>query len=56
MNEDAELLELFEAGGRNAQRASCLLRDLFADYPEHPELAAEVRDCEHDGDASPTTS
>jgi uncharacterized protein len=50
VNEDAELLELFEAGGRNAQRASCLLRDLFAEYPEHPELAVEIRECEHDGD------
>ena len=48
--EDVELLELFEASGRNAQRASCLLRELFADFPEHPELAAEVRDCEHRGD------
>ncbi len=50
VNEDAELLELFEAGGRNAQRASCLLRDLFAEYPERPELAVEIRECEHDGD------
>jgi uncharacterized protein len=50
VKEDAELLELFEASGRNVQRASCLLRDLFADFPEHPELAADVRDCEHCGD------
>jgi uncharacterized protein len=50
VNEDTELLELFEAGGRNAQRASCLLRDLFARYPDHPGLAAEIRECEHDGD------
>jgi uncharacterized protein len=50
VKEDAELLELFEASGRNVQRASCLLRDLFADFPEHPELAAEIRDCEHRGD------
>src|SRR3954453_291539 len=50
VHEDAELLELFEAGGRNAQRASCLLRDLFAEYPDHPELAAEIRESEHDGD------
>jgi uncharacterized protein Yka (UPF0111/DUF47 family) len=48
--EDVELLELFEASGRNVQRASCLLRDLFAEFPEHAELAAEVRDCEHHGD------
>jgi uncharacterized protein Yka (UPF0111/DUF47 family) len=50
VKEDAELLELFEASGRNVQRASCLLRELFADFPEHPELAAEIRDCEHRGD------
>src|SRR4051812_18060316 len=50
VKEDAELLELFEAGGRNALRASCLLRELFAEYPEHPELATEIRECEHDGD------
>ena len=50
VHEDAELLELFEAGGRNAHRASCLLRGLFAEYPERPELAVEIRECEHDGD------
>ena len=50
VKEDAELLELFEASGRNVQRASSLLRDLFAEYPESPELAAEIRDCEHHGD------
>jgi uncharacterized protein len=50
LKEDAELLTLFEESGRNVQRASCLLRDLFAEYPEQPELAAEVRECEHEGD------
>jgi uncharacterized protein len=50
LKEDAEILELFEDSGRNVQRASELLRDLFADYPEQPELAAAVRDCEHEGD------
>jgi uncharacterized protein Yka (UPF0111/DUF47 family) len=50
VNEDATLLDLFQASGRNVQRASCLLRDLFADFPEHPEVAAEIRDCEHRGD------
>ena len=48
--EDVELLELFEASGRNVQHASCLLRDLFAEFPERPELAGEVRGCEHLGD------
>jgi uncharacterized protein len=48
--EDVELLELFEQSGRNVQRASALLRDLFSDYPERPELATEVLACEHEGD------
>ncbi len=48
--EDAEILVLFEESGRNVQRAACLLRDLYADYPEHPEIAREVLACEHEGD------
>src|SRR4051794_18210867 len=50
LREDTELLTLFEQSGRNVQRASCLLRDLFAEYPERPQLADEVRACEHEGD------
>jgi uncharacterized protein Yka (UPF0111/DUF47 family) len=50
LKEDSELLTLFERSGRNVHRASCLLRDLFAEYPERPELADEVRICEHEGD------
>ncbi len=48
--EDMELLVLFEESGRNVQRASCLLRDLFADYPERADIATEVLVCEHEGD------
>jgi uncharacterized protein len=48
--EDTELLVLFEESGRNVQRASCLLRDLFAEYPERPEIAQDVLACEHEGD------
>jgi uncharacterized protein Yka (UPF0111/DUF47 family) len=48
--EDAELLALFEESARNVQRASCLLRDLYADYPERAEIAEEVLECEHEGD------
>jgi uncharacterized protein Yka (UPF0111/DUF47 family) len=48
--EDIELLELFEESGRNVQRASGLLRDLYADYPERPEIASAVLACEHEGD------
>ena len=50
LKEDAELLTLFEQSGLNVQRAACLLRDLFAEYPEHTELAEEVLACEHEGD------
>src|SRR5919112_887320 len=50
VKEDGALLELFVDSGRNVQRASVLLRDLFAEYPEQPEIAAAVRDCEHEGD------
>src|SRR5919197_5419820 len=50
LKEDSELLTLFEQSGRNVQRASCLLRDLFAEYPEQPELAEDVQACEHEGD------
>jgi uncharacterized protein Yka (UPF0111/DUF47 family) len=48
--EDTELLTLFEESGRNVQRAAGLLRDLFAEYPERPELAESVLACEHEGD------
>jgi uncharacterized protein Yka (UPF0111/DUF47 family) len=48
--EDPELLVLFEESGRNVQRASQLLRDLLAEYPEQPELAREVLLCEQEGD------
>ena len=50
VKEDTQLLQLFEDSARNVQRASALLRDLFADYPEQPEIAGAVRDCEHEGD------
>jgi uncharacterized protein Yka (UPF0111/DUF47 family) len=50
VKEDTELLVLFEESGRNVLHASSLLRDLFAEYPERPELAHEVLDCEHEGD------
>jgi uncharacterized protein Yka (UPF0111/DUF47 family) len=50
LKEDSELLTLFEESGANVQRASCLLRDLFAEYPEQPELAEEIVACEHEGD------
>jgi uncharacterized protein Yka (UPF0111/DUF47 family) len=47
---DIGVLELFEESGRNVTKAAVLLRDLLADWPDRPELAAELVDCEHDGD------
>ncbi|MBA2348237.1 MAG: DUF47 family protein [Solirubrobacterales bacterium] len=47
---DEAVLELLEESGRNVQRASLLLRDLLAGWPERPELARELVVCEHEGD------
>jgi uncharacterized protein Yka (UPF0111/DUF47 family) len=47
---DEGLLDLLEEAGRNAQRASLLLRDLVRDHPERPELARDLYDCEQHGD------
>src|SRR3954451_24462345 len=47
---DTGVLDLFEESGRNAQRASLLLRDLLADYPEQAGLARDLLLCEQEGD------
>jgi uncharacterized protein Yka (UPF0111/DUF47 family) len=47
---DIGVLELFEQSGRTVERATVLLRDLLADWPDHRELAAALVDCEHDCD------
>jgi uncharacterized protein Yka (UPF0111/DUF47 family) len=47
---DAVVLELLEESGRNVERATVLLRDLLADYPERAELAADIVECEQEGD------
>jgi uncharacterized protein len=47
---DPALLELFEASGRNVQRATALLRDLLASFPEEASLARDVLVCEREGD------
>jgi uncharacterized protein Yka (UPF0111/DUF47 family) len=44
------VLELFEESGRTVERATVLLRDLLATWPEEANLAAALVDCEHDGD------
>jgi uncharacterized protein Yka (UPF0111/DUF47 family) len=50
VKEDAELLALFEESARNVQRATALLRDLYAAYPERAGIARDVLACEHEGD------
>ncbi len=47
---DDELWGLFTRAGRNLERATTLLRDLLADYPEQADLARELLLCEQDGD------
>jgi uncharacterized protein Yka (UPF0111/DUF47 family) len=44
------VLDLFELSGRTVVRATVLLRDLLADWPERSELATALVDCEHEGD------
>jgi uncharacterized protein Yka (UPF0111/DUF47 family) len=47
---DRSLHELLDRSGRNVVRATGLLRDLVADYPERAHLAEEIRACENEGD------
>lgn len=47
---DQTTLGLLEQAGRNVEKTTMLLRHLIAEWPERPELAREVLDCEHDGD------
>ena len=47
---DTGVFELFEESGRNVQRATLLLRDLLADYPERTDLARDLLLCEQEGD------
>ena len=47
---DSRLLELLDEAGRNVERTAVLLRDLLAEYPDHPELARDILICEHEGD------
>ena len=48
--DDQTLLSLYEESGRNAQRATMLLRDVLRDYPERAELANDLVICENEGD------
>ena len=47
---DPELLSLFEESGRNVRHAAVLMRDMLAEFPEQAGLAADILDCEHEGD------
>jgi uncharacterized protein Yka (UPF0111/DUF47 family) len=47
---DRGVLDLFDEAGRNARRATLLLRDLVVDYPERADLAREILVCEQEGD------
>src|SRR5947207_7287678 len=47
---DTVTLDLLEEAGRNVQRATLLLRDLLADWPEREELARDLLLCEQEGD------
>ena len=47
---DVETLALFEQAGRNAQRAALLLHELLVAFPDRVELAATLKDVEHEGD------
>jgi len=47
---DPLLMGLVEDAGRNVQRASLLLRDLLAEFPDHSALAHDLVACEREGD------
>jgi uncharacterized protein len=47
---DVGVLDLFELSGRTVVRATSLLRDLLAEWPERSDLATALVDCEHEGD------
>jgi predicted phosphate transport protein (TIGR00153 family) len=47
---DREYFDLFERAGANIEEAARLLEEMLAEYPERRDLAAEIREREHDGD------
>jgi uncharacterized protein len=47
---EREFFDLFEEAGANILRAAGLLEQMVADWPDHGELAADIVDCEHEGD------
>jgi hypothetical protein len=47
---DERLMELLVEAGGNATRATHILHEMLASFPERPELAREVLLCEQEGD------
>jgi predicted phosphate transport protein (TIGR00153 family) len=47
---DREYFDLFERAGANIEDATRLLEEMLAEYPERRDLAAEIREREHEGD------
>ena len=47
---DDRVLVLLEESGANAHRATAMLRDMLAGFPERTELARDVLLCEQEGD------
>jgi predicted phosphate transport protein (TIGR00153 family) len=50
MGRDQSYFTLFESAATNIVRAADLLDQLFASWPERPELARDILICEQDGD------
>jgi len=47
---DDRVLALLEESGANAHRASGMLQEMLAGFPERPELARDILLCEQEGD------
>lgn len=48
---DGDLADLLDRAGEVVLRASRLMRDLLADFPERASLAKEIGECEQEGDS-----
>src|ERR1700751_5401231 len=47
---DRAYFELFEEAGQNAVQATDLLERMLVNFPDTRELAAQILECEHEGD------
>ena len=47
---DRVYFELFEEAGRNVLRTAELLDEMLSNYPDSRDLAAQIKQCEHEGD------